>query len=843
MYSKTLLVSIKSKQRSGSLLHQSVVKFKAKQGIGILSRLGLALILAIIGGFSSAPTSVYAAGCATSGPTSGAYTITVCITSPADGVTVTGVQPVSATISIAGTQPSIQWLAFFLDGQNLLIDYVTPYTFDLPSDRFVDGNHVLAVEAEVRIPEFTSQRASINLTFDNGVTQPPVNNNTFTPSTGTTPLPGEPFVVMAAGDGASGEATAKSVTDMIVAANPNLFLYLGDVYEKGTPTEFYNWYGTSETNTYYGRFRSITNPAIGNHEYDAGGAAGYFDYWDNIPHFYTYNVAGWHFISLDSTTQFGELKPGSDQYDRLEQDLVDNTAVCTLVYFHHPRFSVGPQGDNPHIDPIWNLLAQHGVDIVLTGHDHSYQRWMPLNGAGVADPSGMTQFIVGTGGHGVQNFMRTDPRMVIGFGQGLASFGALRLELNQYAANYQFVNIQGATLDSGSVACNGAPPDVTPPSTPANLNATSNSSAEVNLTWNASTDNIAVTAYEIYRNGTLLTDNVSAPTYTDTAVAAGTTYQYQVRARDASGNLSDFSITATVTTSIGLFSDDFESNSMSRWVSVTNMSVQGQEVFAGNFAARGITNGTGAAAFKLLGSQFNELYYRIHFKLINQTQTTNLLKFRTANDGSIVGVFVNNLGKLGYRNDTASHTTFGTAPETVVSPGVWHELQVRLFINGPDGQIEFWLDGNRIAELSKTEGFGTTPIGRIQLGEKNTGVTFDIAYDDVAVDTEYISSGITPIPTTDTPTPTNTLTSTPTATQTSTPTATHTPTASATPTQTSTATNTPTLTPTNVPSTLTFAPAADTYVQSDMPNSNFGSSGQFVADMSPVRNKIGRAHV
>jgi hypothetical protein len=62
-----------------------------------------------------------------------------------------------------------------------------------------------------------------------------------------------------------------------------------------------------------------------------------------------------------------------------------------------------------------------------------------------------------------------------------------------------------------------------------------------------------------------------------------------------------------------------------------------------------------------------------------------------------VGVFVNNLGKLGYRNDTASLTTFGTAPETVVSPRVWHELQVRLWINGPDGEIEFWLEDNRIA--------------------------------------------------------------------------------------------------------------------------------------------------
>jgi hypothetical protein len=818
----------KSTERPGAMLWFSVVGLKAKPGAAILGRLGLAFILALMGGLAPAPRSVHAAGCTTSGPISGAYTITVCITSPSDGVTVTGVQPVSATVSITGSLPSggLQWLAFFLDGQNLLIDYVTPYSFSLPSDRFVDGDHLLSVEARTR-DGFISQRASINLTFDNGVTQPPLNTNTFTPASGNPPPAGQPFVVMAAGDGASGEATAKNVTDLIVDSNPNLFLYLGDVYEKGTPTEFYNWYGTTETNTYYGRFREITNPAIGNHEYD-GGAAGYFDYWDNIPHYYSYNVAGWHFISLDSTSQFNQLVPDKPQYDWLVGELTDNTAVCTLVYFHHPRYSVGPQGDTDYMNAIWELLAQHGVDIVLTGHDHSYQRWVPLDGAGAPDPWGMTQFVVGTGGHGVQNFVRTDPRMVIGFGQGLAAFGALRLELNQYSADYQFVNIQGSVADSGSVACNGAPPDVTPPSTPGNLSATSNSSAEVNLTWNASTDNVAVTAYEIYRNGTLLTDNSSTPNYTDTNVSAGTTYQYQARARDASGNLSGFSNTVTVTTQIGLFSDDFESNSMSRWVSVTNMSVQGQEVFDGNFAARGITNGTPAVAYKQMSVPQNQLYYRIHFKLINQPQTTNLLKFRTATDSSILGVFVDHLGTLGFRNDalnTPDATTFGSTPAANVSRGVWHELQVRLLINGTQGEVEFWLDGNRVAELSKTAAFGTTPIGRIQLGEKNAGVAFDIAYDNVAVDTQFISTGTTPNPT-NTSTNTPTATATPSQTQTSTPTATQTPTA------------THTATPATSSTTLTFTTIADTYVQSDLPTSNFGSANQSVTDNSPVRHML-----
>src|SRR3954470_19742606 len=96
-------------------------------------RLSLAFILALLGGLALAPMPVRAAGCATSGPALGAYTITLCITNPADGAIVTGIKPITATVALSGLPPSLQWLAFYLDGQNLLSDYVAPYTFNLPS--------------------------------------------------------------------------------------------------------------------------------------------------------------------------------------------------------------------------------------------------------------------------------------------------------------------------------------------------------------------------------------------------------------------------------------------------------------------------------------------------------------------------------------------------------------------------------------------------------------------------------------------------------------------------------------------------------------------------------------
>ena len=144
----------------------------------------------------------------------------------------------------------------------------------------------------------TANRASINLSFNNGITQPPVNNQTFTPSTGTTPPNGSPFIVVATGDGADGGTFAASVASLSASLNPNLFLYLGDVYEDGTIAEFYNWYGTGGTN--FNSLYSITDPTIGNHEYTGSQAPGYFDYWNNVPNYYSFSTGGWHFISLNS---------------------------------------------------------------------------------------------------------------------------------------------------------------------------------------------------------------------------------------------------------------------------------------------------------------------------------------------------------------------------------------------------------------------------------------------------------------------------------------------------------------------------------------------------------------
>jgi hypothetical protein len=278
--------------------------------------------------------------------------------------------------------------------------------------------------------------------------------------------------------------------------------------------------------------------------------------------------------------------------------------------------------------------------------------------------------------------------------------------------------------------------DVTPPSAPLALTASARPT-QVDLSWIAATDNVGVTGYAIYRNGALLTTSGVVTSYSDTTITSATTYTYTVRARDAAGNLSAPSNLATVATpSTLLFSDDFESGALTRWTKVLGLATQQQEVYAGNYAARATSTGPASWAYQQLSATQNELYYRVRFKIVSQgPNLAYLLKFRTASGASILGAYVSSTGKLAYRNDAGLQTVVSSI---TVSRGVWHTLQVRVLINGGAGQTETWLDGVRVDALSKTEALGTTSVGRVQLGDNSIGNSYDIAFDEIAVDIRSI---------------------------------------------------------------------------------------------------------
>ncbi len=694
--------------------------------------------------------------CQTSGPTGGAYTLDVCV-SPGSGSTVSGNAPVTATIAVSGTDPHTAKMLFSLDGQYLLTDFqyssythtassaAYTYAFTLPSANWVDGSHTLQAQAIER-DGFTSAPTSVDLVFSNGVSSPPPAPTGFKPTPGTNPAPGTPFVVAAVGDGAGGETAEASVTSMIASWNPNLFLYLGDVYENGTSTEFYNWYGLSG-GSFFGQFDPITDPTVGNHEYTGGNAPGYFAYWHTPPNWYSFNTHGWHIVSLNSNLSGTTTSP---QYKWLENDLQRNTQACTLVYFHHPLFNIGPEPVPTRFTSIWPLLARYGVDIVLNGHDHDYQRWVPLDGSGNPDPAGPTEFVVGTGGHSLQSFVTTDPRVA----DSLAgSFGALQLDLNPGGASYQYVTTGGGTVDSGTIACNPNGSDTTPPSTPTNLTATtvaktSISPGLVNLSWNASTDNVAVASYKIFRDGALVGTVGPQTSFSDNTVTPDTTYGYQVEALDAAGNASALSPPLNVTTppAAPLFSDGFESGDLSSWDSVAGLTVESTDAYDGSYAAESIGDGSATAsyAWKTLPAPQTDLYYELHFKVVSVASTSVYLGWlRTANPApsgakaaAILGIFVSGTtGKLGLRDNVTASTIATNGP--VVTDGNWHTLQVRADIG--TGQVDTWLDSGYVPNLSATSvDLGTDPVGIVQLGENATGKTYDVRYDDVAVDTTQL---------------------------------------------------------------------------------------------------------
>ena len=587
-------------------------------------------------------------------------------------------------------------------------------------------------------------------------------------------------------NGGAGTANAcrqGATSNLLVDAGYSAVLPLGDnQYFCGGYQAFQDSYHPS-----WGRVKDITRPVVGNHEYeittddatgigtdcndDNANAAGYFNYFGSLAGnpgqgYYDYFIGDWHLIALNSNCDdAGGCHPGSPQGLWLQSRLEQFPNVCTLAYWHIPLFSSGGR-DEPNSRDLWQMLYDHGVDVVLNGHDHIYERFVPQKPDGTDDlVRGMRQFTVGTGGANFTSLVTIAHNSEM---RNADTFGVLKLTLHPATYDWEFVPEAGKTFtDMGTGYCSGAEiQDTTPPTAASNLKASVVSGNEVHLNWTAGTDNLALAGYQVFRNGIHI-GAANGTSYLDTTTQPGVTYSYSVVAMDVAELTSAPSNTFTVTP-IGLFNDDFESGNLSRWAPVTNLTVQQEQVFAGNYAARGISNSLSTVAFKLLSAPQNELYYRIRFKIISQTQPMNLMKFRTKDTGygkSILGVYVSNTGYLGIRNDTLPLTTPSTA---YVAKGVWHELQVRLLINGSAGQTDVWLDRNRISALSKTESFGMDPIGRLQLGEKDAGVNFDVTYDDVTVDTQLIPSG---------PTPTITPTFTPTSTSTSTPTASATPTA------------------------------------------------------------------
>jgi hypothetical protein len=244
------------------------------------------------------------------------------------------------------------------------------------------------------------------------------------------------------------EWTARSVD-----SQAGTVLALGDLaYPHGSATDFRDCYDQS-----WGRFRDRTRPVPGNHEYDTPGAQAYRDYFgarvstDGKP-WYAFDLGGWRLYALDSNCLIARSCDAEAQLDWLRGDLAAHADPCALAYWHHPRFSSGRHGDEPRVDPLWRAVADGGVDIVLSGHDHLYERFGTLDGGGQPSEAGMRSFVVGTGGGALTGVRDIKPASEY---REPSRFGVLTLDLREGSYAWRFVPApatEGAS-DAGSGTC------------------------------------------------------------------------------------------------------------------------------------------------------------------------------------------------------------------------------------------------------------------------------------------------------------------------------------------------------------------------------------------------------
>jgi len=272
--------------------------------------------------------------------------------------------------------------------------------------------------------------------------------------------------------------------------------------------------------------------------------------------------------------------------------------------------------------------------------------------------------------------------------------------------------------------------DTQSPTVPTGLAASVISPSRVDLTWNASTDNVGVAGYTVYRNGVVLA-NVGSTSFSDLSATANSTYSYRVDAFDAAGNHSAQSNAVNVTMPGTILSDDFETGNLSKWTASSGMTAQQQITYAGSWAARATSTGSAAYAYKNFATAVSEFYYDGRFQVVSQGNVNvSLARFRTAANGSLFSIFRNGNNKLSYFNSLTGVST--TGPQ--VSTGTWHELEVHALINGNSSLVEVWLDGTKV--ITKTaEALGTTGVGRIYIGDPSTGSTFDFVFDNQIVST------------------------------------------------------------------------------------------------------------
>ncbi|HEV8176423.1 MAG TPA: metallophosphoesterase [Gemmatimonadales bacterium] len=347
----------------------------------------------------------------------------------------------------------------------------------------------------------------------------------------------DPVELIGAGDIASCHLSYQDeATASLIQLSPQALVFTaGDnAYPDGTADDYACFHAS------WGVFKDRIRPTPGNHEYrvrvtgQPADANPYFDYFNGVGAdsgvagkrglgYYAYDYGGWRIYAINSEVSTTST---SAQLTWLRADLAANPRVCVMAIWHKPFFTSGVNhAGQTSMKPVWEALDAAGGDVVISGHNHQYERFAPQTAAGVASASGIREFVVGTGGSSNHYGFATTPAPnseVRGSGTGV-----IRFRLLPESYQWEFLPIEGDTLtDSGSADCSPVPPPA-PPS-PIGLTLSGRTAAGTNymaLDWTGATGASVV----VYRNDALLTTTPNDGHYVNSAAAkSAVTYTYRV---------------------------------------------------------------------------------------------------------------------------------------------------------------------------------------------------------------------------------------------------------------------------------------------------------------------------
>ena len=353
------------------------------------------------------------------------------------GVTHRAGVPINMRGEVAGTYPTRLRIRVWPDGRPEPTSWAYVATDSAPSLQRAG-----AVGLRGYLPR-AAQNAPVRVRFDNldvaTIVPPPAQ-----------PQP-DSAVLIGAGDIAVCRNEDDSATASLIRTTPGTVFTAGDnVYPNGTLAEFRTCYEEA-----WGSFKDRTRPVPGNHDYNTKGAAGYYAYFgaaagDPSEGWYAYDLGAWRIYALNSNCGIVRCDAGSPQERWLRADLAANPRTCVAAIWHYPRFS--SRGGHDNVAALWQALADANADLILSGHDHDYERFAPLDPTGAVDRiRGIRQIIVGTGGVGLTSFGAIHPGSEV---RNNSTHGVLKLLLHPWGYTWEFVPVAGRTFrDAGETLC------------------------------------------------------------------------------------------------------------------------------------------------------------------------------------------------------------------------------------------------------------------------------------------------------------------------------------------------------------------------------------------------------